>query len=657
MMENIIKMTDGKGNSLFPIPALSKRIIVDATNGTEYGDGSDDYPVISIEKALILAQSSGAADVYVILRNGTYNVSSQITIDAEGKKINIIATENAEINWMKRYPCILENGLYKAECTTKPNTIYANGKRIYTASSTRPTMFTSSGVSRISSVQAETVDGISYIGLKMSDADITALTTNDRYKYMWFTIFKWWTSQKLRVSIDTTNKLALLRVIDNGNGDTPVPEAACQIIAENIPVPLEMFSSATTLNEGTYYYDGSYIYYKPKTGETLEYVEIPMQGCVMDIVSDAAFYGVKFRGAGYDFMANGYACKDTQGAYSIDGAIKVHGSASFIGCEFTDIEQTCIEYMNGSHNSSVNHCYFHNIGCASIKIGETDKKATNLPHHIEMRNSLVAYCGELLQQSCGIVMSLANDCHIEHNEVMLVPYTGITAGHVWTSVDSDPATNFKKCSISYNKVHHYSADYINDLGGIYNLGDTDGMEIIGNEIHHCTNGYGIYLDNGSAHIKVRDNKVWGTSKACLINRWCQYDTITNNIFCNSRNKPIDNQPTSDNRYVGIVVENNVLYSPTGTILDKLDGFAVNKNLWYGNSGLEAAITSIGSNNVYGSPNYKDSANGDFESTDDTNLKTIGFAGIKSVCGNLKSALADYESACKIYEQSHTGLIG
>lgn len=660
-MGTTIQLDDGNGGFINPVPACAATIIVDCINGTDYGDGSVQYPVKTIEQASQLAQSSLSNNVYVLIKAGTYNVSSTITIDSPGKNINFIPEGAVEINWLKKVPCTLNNGVYTASCTTQPNLIYANGKRIYTAASTRPTIFSYSGIATLPATQNITKDGVNYIGIQLSDADVTALTSNDRYKYMWFTIFKWWTSQKLRcVSIDTINKLALIRIIDNGNGDTPAPGQGDKIIVENMPVPLALFGSTTPFTAGTFYYDNANVYYTPKSGEILDYIEVPIKGTAMILKSPVTFRGIKFRGIGYDFIANGYACIDTQGAYSIDGAFKCYGSGdSFIACEFTDIEQTCIEYLNGSSCASVNYCYFHNVGSSSVKIGEVNKKATNLPKNVEIRNCLVAYAGEILQQSCGVVMTFADHCQIEHNEILLVPYSAITSGHVWTSVDSDPETNFNNCSISYNKIHHYSAAFINDLGGIYNLGDTKGMKIIGNEIHHSTNGYGIYLDNGSSNIEVKNNKTWGVKIGVLINCWCQNDTIENNILANSRNMPVDDQVkggTEDN-FLNVVVKNNILYSNTATLLTSIFGITVEKNLWYGNSGLVSTIPAIGNNNVYGSPNFVDSTAGNFATTDRTNIDKIDFVDINVVIGVLKAALASYASACTVYENSYTGLLG
>jgi hypothetical protein len=82
-----------------------------------------------------------------------------------------------------------------------------------------------------------------------------------------------------------------------------------------------------------------------------------------------------------------------------------------------------------------------------------------------------------------------------------------------------------------------------------------------------------------------------------------------------------------------------------------------KNLWYGNSGLTSTISAIGNNNVYGSPNFVDSTAGNFATTDRTNINNIDFVDISVVTGMLKDAFASYSSACTVYENSYTNLLG
>src|SRR5574344_2763246 len=114
----------------------------------------------------------------------------------------------------------------------------------------------------------------------MSDNDIEKLTSNDKYKYVWITVYKDWTAMKYRI-IKIVGNNVYFRVYQNSNGDTPIPAAGSYIVFENMEKTLELWSSVNTFRNGSFYYDASKIYYKAKINESVNTIEVAFKGNLM----------------------------------------------------------------------------------------------------------------------------------------------------------------------------------------------------------------------------------------------------------------------------------------------------------------------------------------------------------------------------------------
>lgn len=655
-MKGLIIQQKEKGKYAFPVSVaeairvgsrtlkevVSEHTVYVANNGMEDGDGSEINPVNSLEKALELCEYIPSDHVSIVLKEGIYRVSNTILIESD-KNLSFKAEGKVIISGAKIVSFEMQgNRLYKSvEKGHTPSTIYVNGVKRFVASTPRPSLLESyQGCVMPSGVGNYTGDdGILYTYFPMSSHDIQTLLEDEKYKHAWMTIFVNWTSMKYRIlKVDSVNNRIEFRVYQNPSGDGNLtPSAGSRLIIENLDAALDINNGKPTLVESSFYYDNEgYIYYMPKNGENVSRIEVPVIDNLFEIRSPASFDGFTFSQTIYNFFDVGYACSDTQSAYGIVPSIQCFGrNIEFKRCEFTNFEQTPIGFMNGSSNSLIDTCHFHHCGCTSVRIGELDKDSESVPYRCSVVNCLIEWMGELLQQSSGLVLTFANDCRIEHCDVSKSFYTGITTGHVWTA--QTPDTAFKNCKVRYNKIHHMNGFNMSDFGGFYNLGATQGLQLIGNEISWiCGNhGFGIYLDEGTKSAIVRNNTVYVVMGGIHFH-YTWYNLVENNIFAKIKNVVLTLNSKNENDEITkniFYMKNESYYSTAGALQNSVE---IKQNLWYNPNVL--LNPSIDKSPVVANPHFANPENNNYTITDRSNTDLIGFIPITSRAGIIAQEL-------------------
>lgn len=619
-----------------------------STTGLETNDGSKDNPVLSITKAIELAELKSGNIVTIILFSGIYRISNTIIINSD-KDLRFFGIGNVEIKGSSILSCSITDNNRIIKSYVGSNRFYQifinNGKR-FASSTERPDLLKSySGCSIPSSLVTYNDSGITKQKFTMNPYDIQNLALNDNYLNGWITIFHQWASCKAKIlSVDTVNNTISFRTAQNPSGQGNLYASYGDwIIFENFNIPLVINSSINPFLPGTYYLNSDgYVYYYMKEYEDINNIELSIPVCdvLFDLRTKVSFDNIKFSESNYEFFDLIYACSDTQSAYAIDSAIKVYSSnVRFTRCEFVNISQNCIGFMNGSSASRVDNCYFHNIGCSSIRIGEIDQSAVNVPTWVIINNCVIEYVGELLQQSAGIIIGFAESCYITHCDISKTFYTGITSGHIWGS--SNITTGFKNCYIGYNHVHHISCKKMNDLGGIYNLGDSQGLIIENNIIHDVkskSSSYNIYLDEASRNVVVRNNISYNGDSGIMFHI-CNNNTSYNNIFAFMNSMYLFSGDSYDKIYKSIFYGNNIFYRNNAGLPLTID---IHDNMYWKIDG-SLSYVSNDSNPVIANPNFNNPSNFDFSFYDMTNANLIGFTPIKTdkvgVIGNrMKSIL-------------------
>ena len=137
----------------------------------------------------------------------------------------------------------------------------------------------------------------------------------------------------------------------------------------------------------------------------------------------------------------------------------------------------------------------------------------NICRRNTLSNNYIAQTGRDYFQTVGIMLGYTDTAIIEHNELLDMPYSGISVGWGWKNVDSAARNNL----VRYNDVRQV-LKLMSDGGGIYTLSKQPGTLIAENYVHNIVRasvhgGYeinGIFMDNGTNLITVRDNVLSNT---------------------------------------------------------------------------------------------------------------------------------------------------
>lgn len=182
---------------------------------------------------------------------------------------------------------------------------------------------------------------------------------------------------------------------------------------------------------------------------------------------------------------------------------------------------------DGSCSNAIRHCLIHDLGGGGILAGGIWrwgqghatyaglKPGDPMPPEVvgnAIENNLIRDGGHVFHGIHGVWLGHASHHRVAHNEISDLPYSGISVGWDWGGKPSTAHDNV----IEHNHIHRIGLGALNDLAGIYTLGDSPGTVIRNNLIHDVA-GYespvsyivstGIYMDMSSGHIAVTDNIV------------------------------------------------------------------------------------------------------------------------------------------------------
>lgn len=270
------------------------------------------------------------------------------------------------------------------------------------------------------------------------------------------------------------------------------------------------------------------LYFKPAAGKKIGRLEIvaPVVETLVQVSGTEArpLEHIMFRNI--DFAYSNWLMPDTTGSILTQGA-QLRGNAvailpGLIQVEFARDFQldSCTVYGAGANgivfsrgvwNSKITGNHLHEISANAIVI-DTYKKA-NPPQTLQCRDNLVAqnlieHIGLHYTNGMGLIASCVSGLVIEHNEIRYGRYTGMQIGNHYGDKSSGTQDNL----IRFNNIHHVMLLH-DDGGAIYTLSNQKGTQIYKNWIHDYTkckwaDNYpvnGVFLDNNSAFIQVRDN--------------------------------------------------------------------------------------------------------------------------------------------------------
>lgn len=175
---------------------------------------------------------------------------------------------------------------------------------------------------------------------------------------------------------------------------------------------------------------------------------------------------------------------------------------------------------------------FHDLAGGAIMVGGVSPQA----HHpsrpdqavrdIVIRDNVIEGVSQVYREQAAILVTYATAALILRNDVSSAPYDGIDVGWGWGVNDPGGNTAYMSLNRGYydqpgnilydtptilrdtvilgNRVHGVKR-WFPDGGAIYHLSADPGALIAENHVYDVPGGIGVYLDEGSRYVTVRDN--------------------------------------------------------------------------------------------------------------------------------------------------------
>ena len=288
------------------------------------------------------------------------------------------------------------------------------------------------------------------------------------------------------------------------------------------------------------------LYYKPRTGEdmTTATVVAPMVETLLAVngtsTSDQAAYlwfqGLTFAHSTYlrpsqsgflDGQAGQYnvaATTDNKqyvgrpaAGVSVTNANHIHFERNM----FAQMAATGLDFISGTHDDMIIGNVFTDIGGNGVSVGKFVEDETTEFHvaynpsdkneictNDTIKDNYINNVTTEIQGACGIACGYPKQIDIEHNEVAIANYTGISVGFGWTATANAMTGN----KINYNNIHHIS-NILADGSAIYTLSNQGtGSQIEYNYLHDFSQATwadyqigGLYLDEQTSGYTVSNN--------------------------------------------------------------------------------------------------------------------------------------------------------
>ncbi len=461
-----------------------------------------------------------------------------------------------------------------------------------------------------------------------------------------------WTMSRMRVAeVDTEHRHVRF------TGHTRAPVAWCSFpegnlyLVENAPEAIGQ--------PGSWYLDrtSGRLTYAPLPGESPEAVDVvvPRLERLVEIRGDLAsgsrvehirFENLAFAHGGWNLAPQGQSFP--QAEVNV-GGVMVATAARHIAFDRVTVQQVgryAFEFGAGCHDCSVERCDLHDLGAGGVLIGTSGGPQSwgtpgtvDLPggtvERITVADCTIAHGGRLHSAAVGVWIGHASECTIEHNDIGDLYYTGISVGWSWGYAESRTHHN----RIAFNHIHDLGQGVLSDMGGIYTLGVSPGTVLEGNHIHHVRSrdygGWGLYPDEGSTGIVLRNNLVHHTTTGGFHQHYGRDNLVENNIFAISRDWQLQRTRVEDHE--SFRFERNIVWWNSAAPLvqgDWTKNISTANNCYFNAAGpvtfpggvdlkdRQAAGQDAGS--IVADPGFLDPEGGDFAIRSDSPALQIGF---------------------------------
>lgn len=352
-----------------------------------------------------------------------------------------------------------------------------------------------------------------------------------------------------------------------------------------------------------------------------------------------------------------------QAAAEITAAIQVSNASYMVfeDCAFDHIGNYAVELITGVNNVTFDHCSVTDIGGGGIRLHGVNGQADNplVLHDITIQDCTISGYGRVYRNAVGLFIQYAHDCLISHNEISDGYYTGINVGWSW-------GYGFQITSnilIEKNHIYNIGQGLLQDMSGIYCLGEQFGTVIRENLIHDIETidfgygGFAYYNDQASTGIVIEKNIGYNCSEAVYHFHFGKDNIVRNNIFAFGRKGGILWSEVIED-HVGFTFERNIIisdYAPIYSCAPNADNYFVEDSNLFWDYTLKEQLISFNSvfedrteawmeysknnnkrsmiehgyytNAVFADPLFADPFNYDFTLAEDSPAWDIGFEPI------------------------------
>ncbi len=259
---------------------------------------------------------------------------------------------------------------------------------------------------------------------------------------------------------------------------------------------------------------------------------------------------------------------------SVQAAIAVPGAVLFraardcrvADCTLEQLGLYGVEFGYGCRDCAATGNHLHDLGAGGIRMGgaDLDGMGARRTGNLTITDNHIHDIGRIFHQGIGVLLTNAADCVIAHNHIHDTCYTGISLGWTWGYRDTITGHN----RVEANLIHDIGAGLLSDMGGIYTLGIQPGTIIRGNHLHHIWShdygGWGVYLDEGTAHVLVEHNLVHDTRDSGFHIHYGRENVARYNIFARGRRATVAVGRIDPGHYAASFF-NNILLGPSESL--------------------------------------------------------------------------------------------
>jgi hypothetical protein len=299
---------------------------------------------------------------------------------------------------------------------------------------------------------------------------------------------------------------------------------------------------------GQWYFDRAEnrLYYLPLSGETPENTDV-IAPCLSQLlvlrgeedrpVTQLTFEGLQLRHTVWELPDSARAGYE-QASLNVPAAVHLQHArhCTLRRCRVSQIGGYGIELGPGCVADRVQHCTVQDMGAGGVKcIGTAlDGPPRRRTCHNVIADNTIADGGKVFHSAVGILVVHAAGNDIVHNHIHHLEYSGISCGWTWGYGPNATRDNL----IAHNHIHHLGTGLLNDMGGIYTLGEQPGTVLRGNLIHdirmHNYGGWAIYADEGSSYLVIEHNVCYATDSESFQLHFGRENILRHNIFALSK---------------------------------------------------------------------------------------------------------------------------